>query len=175
LPIFGDECPQNGSKNDKMAPRTTLRYPHEGPRVMDTWGIDSPAVGSSEHRTGVPRSQKTPFPRTQFDTSGIGVCLRGRRRCRQRHLCRAASTSRSPAHTKTHSLTHPLSHTHIHTHSFSITLSLAHSPGGGGKHHVNQHHHHLTKTELPLSPLLRIIDVAITWGWNHFNFTTIQA
>ena len=31
--MFGDKCPQNGSKNDKMAPRTTLRCPHEGPRL----------------------------------------------------------------------------------------------------------------------------------------------
>ena len=30
LSIFGDKCPQNGSKNDLMAPRTT---PHEGPSV----------------------------------------------------------------------------------------------------------------------------------------------
>ena len=30
---FRDECPQNGSKNDPMAPRTTLGCPHEGPRV----------------------------------------------------------------------------------------------------------------------------------------------
>jgi hypothetical protein len=31
---FRDECPQNGSKNDPMAPRTTLGCPHEGPRVV---------------------------------------------------------------------------------------------------------------------------------------------
>ena len=31
---FGDECPQNGSKNDPMVPRTTLGCPHEGPRVV---------------------------------------------------------------------------------------------------------------------------------------------
>ena len=35
LSIFGDKCSQNGSKNDKMAPRTTRRCPHEGPRVED--------------------------------------------------------------------------------------------------------------------------------------------
>jgi len=29
----GDKCPRNGSKNDKMAPRTTRRSHHEGPRV----------------------------------------------------------------------------------------------------------------------------------------------
>ena len=39
--IFGDECPQNGSKNDKMAPRTTLRCPHEGPRVAT---VEAPAI-----------------------------------------------------------------------------------------------------------------------------------
>ena len=33
LSIFGDECPQNGFKNDPMAPRTTLECPHEGPSV----------------------------------------------------------------------------------------------------------------------------------------------
>jgi hypothetical protein len=31
--IFGDKCPQNSSKNDPMAPRTTLECPHEGPSV----------------------------------------------------------------------------------------------------------------------------------------------
>ena len=31
LSIFGYKCPQNGSKNDLMAPRTTLECPHEGP------------------------------------------------------------------------------------------------------------------------------------------------
>ena len=30
---FGDACPPNGSKNDKMAPSATLGCPHEGPRV----------------------------------------------------------------------------------------------------------------------------------------------
>ena len=35
LSIFGNKCPQNGSKNDKMAPRTTRRYPHEGPRAVN--------------------------------------------------------------------------------------------------------------------------------------------
>ena len=30
---FGDKCPQNGSKNDLMVPRTTMGCPHEGPRV----------------------------------------------------------------------------------------------------------------------------------------------
>ena len=28
LSSFGDKCPQNGSKNDLMAPITTLGYPH---------------------------------------------------------------------------------------------------------------------------------------------------
>ena len=34
LLISGDKCPQNGSKNDPMAPRTTLECPHEGPSVV---------------------------------------------------------------------------------------------------------------------------------------------
>ena len=34
LSIFGEECPQNGSKNDLMVPRTTMGCPHEGPRVV---------------------------------------------------------------------------------------------------------------------------------------------
>ena len=33
LSIVGDKCPQNGSKNDPMAPRTTLECPHEGPSM----------------------------------------------------------------------------------------------------------------------------------------------
>ena len=31
---FDDKCPQNGSKNDPMAPRTTLKGPHEGASVV---------------------------------------------------------------------------------------------------------------------------------------------
>ena len=30
---FGDDCPQNGPKNDPMAPRTTLEWPHDGPSL----------------------------------------------------------------------------------------------------------------------------------------------
>ena len=33
LSIFGDEYPQNGSKNGQTAPRTGTGCPHEGPRV----------------------------------------------------------------------------------------------------------------------------------------------
>ena len=41
LSIFGDECPQNGSKNEPMTPRTNLECPHEGPRVDDgaAWSV----------------------------------------------------------------------------------------------------------------------------------------
>ena len=42
LSIVGDKCPQNGSRNDPMAPRTTLECPHEGPSVV---GQEGPAVG----------------------------------------------------------------------------------------------------------------------------------
>ena len=31
--MFGDKCPEHGSKNDPMAPRTTLECPHEGTSV----------------------------------------------------------------------------------------------------------------------------------------------
>ena len=34
LSFFGDKCSQNGSKNDLMAPRTTLECFHEGPSVV---------------------------------------------------------------------------------------------------------------------------------------------
>ena len=30
LSFFGDKCPQNGSKNEPMAPRTNLECPHIG-------------------------------------------------------------------------------------------------------------------------------------------------
>ena len=33
LSIFGDKCPQNGSKNEEMAPRTKTGYPYIGPFV----------------------------------------------------------------------------------------------------------------------------------------------
>jgi hypothetical protein len=38
LPIFGDKCPQNGSKNDLIAPRTTMECPHQGPYVVSLGG-----------------------------------------------------------------------------------------------------------------------------------------
>jgi len=34
LSIFGDECPQNGSKNGSTAPSTGLGCPHIGPFVV---------------------------------------------------------------------------------------------------------------------------------------------
>jgi len=34
LSFFDDKCPQNGSKNDLVAPRTILECPHEGPSVV---------------------------------------------------------------------------------------------------------------------------------------------
>ena len=33
LSIFGDKCPQNGSKNEQRAPRTSMGCPHIGPSV----------------------------------------------------------------------------------------------------------------------------------------------
>ena len=33
LSTFGNTCPQNGSKNEPRAPKTSLGYPHEGPSV----------------------------------------------------------------------------------------------------------------------------------------------
>jgi len=33
LSTFGNKCPQNGSKNEQTAPRTSMGYPHEGPSV----------------------------------------------------------------------------------------------------------------------------------------------
>jgi len=35
LSIFGDKCPQNGSKNEQTAPRTKTGYPHIGPFVVN--------------------------------------------------------------------------------------------------------------------------------------------
>ena len=32
--MFGDKCPENGSKNGEMAPRTGTGYHHEGPSVV---------------------------------------------------------------------------------------------------------------------------------------------
>ena len=40
LSIFGDKCPQNGSKNEEMAPRTKTGYPHIGPFVA-SWSCMS--------------------------------------------------------------------------------------------------------------------------------------
>ena len=33
LTTFGDKCPQNGSKNEQTAPRTSMGYTHEEPSV----------------------------------------------------------------------------------------------------------------------------------------------
>ena len=33
LSIFADKCPQNGSKNEQRAPRTSMGCPHQGPSV----------------------------------------------------------------------------------------------------------------------------------------------
>ena len=35
LSTFGNKCPQNGSKNEPRAPRTSLGCPQEGPSVVD--------------------------------------------------------------------------------------------------------------------------------------------
>ena len=59
---FDDKCPRNGSKNDTMAPRTTLGYPHEGPSV-GTWLQDREpcALPCPRVRSLVPTSTKTPL------------------------------------------------------------------------------------------------------------------
>ena len=60
LSFFGDKCPQNGSKNDLMAPRTTLECPHEGPSVAPALRMASPPPGHQIHArlfVGVPQSQ----------------------------------------------------------------------------------------------------------------------
>ena len=75
LSFFGDEYPQNGSKNDQMVPRTTMGCPHEGPRVVQA---PAPLVfGSTDEEfiqrnhseslhgcevTGLPRSHETHTP-----------------------------------------------------------------------------------------------------------------
>ena len=42
LSTFGNKCPQNGSKNEPRAPRTSMGCPHEGPRVATCrWCIAS--------------------------------------------------------------------------------------------------------------------------------------
>jgi len=43
LSIFGDKCPQNGSKNEQRAPRTSMGCPHIGPFVVARQP-DSPAL-----------------------------------------------------------------------------------------------------------------------------------
>jgi hypothetical protein len=53
LSIFGDKCPQNGSKNDLMAPRTTLECPHEGILWGDGLRVGWGAAGAED-------AQRTP-------------------------------------------------------------------------------------------------------------------
>ena len=48
LSFFGDKRPQNDTKNDLMAPRTTLECPHEGPFADSRRGADLSQGGSSE-------------------------------------------------------------------------------------------------------------------------------
>jgi len=52
--IFGDKCPQNCSKNDPMAPRTTLECSHEGPRVVK--GARARAAPLPSRSCALPRS-----------------------------------------------------------------------------------------------------------------------
>jgi len=65
---FGDKCPRNGSKNDTMVPRTTLEYPHEGPR-MDILGCEplshlpvlTPRLGVLVSFLAIVRAEHTPL------------------------------------------------------------------------------------------------------------------
>ena len=43
---FGDKCPQNGSKNEEMAPRTKTGYPHIGPSVVPERGAHQTSLAS---------------------------------------------------------------------------------------------------------------------------------
>ena len=52
LSTFGNTCPQNGSKNEPRAPRTSLGYPHRGPFVDAALHPGSPSRGAARLRKG---------------------------------------------------------------------------------------------------------------------------
>ena len=67
LSMFGDKCPQNGSKNDPMAPRTTLECPREGTSV----GISNTPVLSAE-----PPERVFRFASGQNSAATLGTIIR---------------------------------------------------------------------------------------------------
>ena len=81
LSIFGDKCLQNSSKNDLMAPRTTLECPHEGPSV-------APCQCVRKRRNADPTSRRwaAHHPGCSSFTSSPGTVLRLVPESRGQHL-----------------------------------------------------------------------------------------
>ena len=67
LTTFGDKYPQNGSKNEPMAPRTNLECPHKGPSV-DTGERHCQSINQSAVGRPVGRSVRQSF-RQSFSLS----------------------------------------------------------------------------------------------------------
>ena len=76
LSIFGDECPQSGSKNDPMAPRTTLECPREGPSVAYRPGANRAWI--SQRWWDSPRVVATTFCNVRVQTRELSSANRGR-------------------------------------------------------------------------------------------------
>ena len=85
LSILGDKCPRNGSKNDPMAPRTTLECPHEGPSVSIGFSkrvrlheklphLDFYAPSKFEYTLLSPRSGDAPLSGMSSSTSVSVTC-----------------------------------------------------------------------------------------------------
>ena len=51
LSTYVNKCQKNGSNNDTMAPRTTLGYHHEGPRVVYLDALRRADVGAAVARS----------------------------------------------------------------------------------------------------------------------------
>ena len=57
LSTFGNKCPQNGSKNEPRAPRTSMGCPHEGPRAWKGHLVHGRVHGGVRvlaHHLGIP-------------------------------------------------------------------------------------------------------------------------
>ena len=69
LSIFGDKCPQNGSKNEQTAPRTNTGYPHIGPFVVPA--PNEQVFLGRERRKGAVRCPNLLTDKTPAPTKGL--------------------------------------------------------------------------------------------------------
>ena len=75
LSTFVNMCPQNGSKNEPRAPRTSLGCPHIGPFVDLGWGGVGGRVGVGRLKVRqIPLHSVSVCQVVRFRASGYGWC-----------------------------------------------------------------------------------------------------